>query len=188
LRVRTLGTATLAVLFVACTEASGKQPTEKWEPLPSVTFTQINRTTEDTEPYITVVETPEPTRPKIRVKQPKPQPSVTPQEPRRAPVTIKGGGSKALAKRYALDRLGASQFSCIEALWERESSWRYWAHNKSSGAYGIPQALPGSKMKSAGSDWRTNPVTQVRWGIRYVNSRYGSACRALTFHNRVGWY
>lgn len=92
------------------------------------------------------------------------------------------------AKAYALDRLGSKQFSCINNIFIRESHWNTFALNKSSGAYGIPQALPGSKMAVSGSDWRTNPVTQVRWGIRYVNGRYGSACDAWRFHQVHGWY
>jgi hypothetical protein len=91
-------------------------------------------------------------------------------------------------KKYALSVVGQKQFNCLEPLWERESGWRWNAHNRSSGAYGIPQALPGSKMKSAGEDWKTNPITQVKWGIRYVNSRYGSACGAWNFWRSHHWY
>ena len=66
---------------------------------------------------------------------------------------------------------GASQFECLNKLWERESNWRHTADNPKSSAYGIPQALPGSKMASEGSDWETNPKTQIRWGLRYIESR-----------------
>lgn len=91
------------------------------------------------------------------------------------------------ARAYAKDRIGAKQFSCLDVLWDHESGWRTFAHN-GSGAYGIPQALPGSKMASAGADWRTNPTTQVRWGLRYISGRYGSACSALNHYYRYHWY
>ena len=70
----------------------------------------------------------------------------------------------------------------------RESRWDYRAMNPSSGAYGIPQSLPGSKMASAGSDWRTNPVTQIRWGLGYIAVRYGTPCGAWAHSESVGWY
>ncbi len=80
------------------------------------------------------------------------------------------------------------QFSCLVKLWERESNWRYNATNKSSGAYGIPQSLPASKMASAGADWRTNPETQIRWGLNYIEGRYGSPCAALVHSDEYNWY
>ena len=73
---------------------------------------------------------------------------------------------------------GDEQFSCLVNLWTRESRWNYQAQNSSSGAYGIPQALPGSKMASAGSDWASNPATQITWGLGYISGRYGSPCGA----------
>ena len=83
-----------------------------------------------------------------------------------------------------------SQMSCLVPLWNGESRWRYTAANASSGAYGIPQALPGSKMSSAGADWRTNPVTQIRWGLGYIKNVYGSPCNALSRWNSryPHWY
>jgi len=93
------------------------------------------------------------------------------------------------AKAYALNYLGAVQYSCFNKLMIRESNWNPFDLNKSSGAYGIPQALPGSKMSAAGADWRTNPVTQVRWAIEiYIPHRYGTACRALEHSYTHGWY
>lgn len=80
-----------------------------------------------------------------------------------------------------------SQFSCLDRLWTRESGWNYRAQNP-SGAYGIPQALPGSKMARSGSDWRTNPVTQIKWGLGYIKSRYGSPCTAWGNSQSHGWY
>jgi hypothetical protein len=83
---------------------------------------------------------------------------------------------------------GSGQFSCLNSLWQRESRWNYRAMNPSSGAYGIPQALPGGKMASAGSDWRTNPVTQIRWGLGYIADRYGTPCGAWSQSEASGWY
>jgi hypothetical protein len=83
---------------------------------------------------------------------------------------------------------GIDQFPCLNKLWNKESNWRDSASNPSSGAYGIPQALPGSKMKSAGSDWRTNPATQIKWGLGYIEGRYGSPCKAWSHSQSVGWY
>jgi hypothetical protein len=82
----------------------------------------------------------------------------------------------------------ADQFSCLDALWSSESGWRVTADNPNSSAYGIPQALPGSKMSSEGADWATNPVTQIRWGLGYIRDRYGSPCSAWSFKSGRGWY
>jgi hypothetical protein len=82
----------------------------------------------------------------------------------------------------------ADQFSCLDSLWSSESGWRVTADNPNSSAYGIPQALPGSKMSSAGADWATNPVTQIRWGLGYIRDRYGSPCSAWSFKSGRGWY
>jgi hypothetical protein len=83
---------------------------------------------------------------------------------------------------------GEKQHKCLITLWNRESGWNHKAKNKSSGAYGIPQALPASKMKSAGADWKTNPMTQVKWGLKYIKTRYQSPCGALSHSNKKGWY
>ncbi|KAA1427359.1 lytic transglycosylase domain-containing protein [Nocardioides antri] len=80
------------------------------------------------------------------------------------------------------------QFSCLDSLWVRESNWNVFADNPTSSAYGIPQALPGEKMASAGSDWATNPVTQIKWGLGYIRDRYGSPCSAWGHSEAVGWY
>ena len=97
------------------------------------------------------------------------------------------------AKAYAFDLLkqmdfGTDQYSCLVKLWERESNWRVSARNSSSGAYGIPQSLPGSKMATEGADWMTNPETQIRWGVKYIKGRYGSPCGALAHSDKKGWY
>ena len=83
---------------------------------------------------------------------------------------------------------GDDQMSCLVSLWNRESGWSYTATNASSGAYGIPQALPASKMASAGSDWQTNPATQIKWGLGYIQSTYGSPCGAWAHSESTGWY
>jgi hypothetical protein len=93
--------------------------------------------------------------------------------------------AKALLAEYGWD-LG--QFGCLDSLWERESHWNPFAENPSSGAYGIPQSLPGSKMASVAPDWRTNPVTQIRWGLGYIADRYGSPCGAWGHSQGHGWY
>jgi len=81
----------------------------------------------------------------------------------------------------------ATYFGCLVDLWNRESGWVYDAEN-ASGAYGIPQALPGSKMASAGPDWQTNPATQIRWGLGYIKEIYGNPCSAWAFEEANGYY
>jgi len=101
------------------------------------------------------------------------------------------GYSQWWARRLMATRYGwtsSGQFQCLVTLWNRESHWNYQANNGSSGAHGIPQALPGSKMRSAGSDWRTNPVTQIVWGLGYVHGRYATPCGALWHLDGYGWY
>jgi hypothetical protein len=82
----------------------------------------------------------------------------------------------------------SSQFSCLDPLWEHESGWSVTAANPGSGAYGIPQALPGSRMATAGPDWQTSAATQIRWGLRYIKDTYGSPCAAWSREQATGWY
>jgi hypothetical protein len=91
----------------------------------------------------------------------------------------------ALLPRYGWP---ASQFGCLDALWTRESGWNPYATNPSSGAFGIAQALPASKMATAGADWQTNPATQIRWGLSYIQATYGSPCGAWAHETADGWY
>ncbi len=99
------------------------------------------------------------------------------------------GTAQAIAYDMVLARgWGDDQFACLVALWNKESGWRVNAYNAGSGAYGIPQALPGSKMASAGADWETNPATQITWGLGYISGRYGSPCGAWDHSQRTGWY
>jgi hypothetical protein len=81
-----------------------------------------------------------------------------------------------------------SEFSCLDELYVGESNWQWNADNPTSSAYGIPQALPGEKMAAAGPDWRTNPATQIEWGLTYIAERYGSPCAANEFKNANNWY
>ncbi len=82
---------------------------------------------------------------------------------------------------------GEDQFGCLVSLWNRESGWNVHAGN-ASGAYGIPQALPGSKMASAGADWADNAATQIAWGFGYISGRYGNPCGAWAHSESTGWY
>ena len=82
----------------------------------------------------------------------------------------------------------SDQFSCLDSLWVSESNWNINATNAYSGAYGIPQALPAEKMATAGADWRTNPATQIKWGLSYIQSSYGSPCSAWDFKQGNNWY
>lgn len=102
---------------------------------------------------------------------------------------VKPGTAKAIAKDLAADKgWGDDEFKCLVALWQKESGWRVDAHNKSSGAYGIPQALPGKKMAKYGDDWRTNPETQIKWGLAYIKGRYTTPCGAWGHFLRKNWY
>ncbi|HEX2774923.1 MAG TPA: lytic transglycosylase domain-containing protein [Micromonosporaceae bacterium] len=83
---------------------------------------------------------------------------------------------------------GLDQMPCLDKLWTKESGWNHEASNPSSGAYGIPQALPGSKMGTVADDWRTNPATQIKWGLGYITDRYGTPCDAWAHSQATGWY
>lgn len=99
-------------------------------------------------------------------------------------------GNKTYAKLWINQEngWGENQFACLETLWFRESNWNHKATNPTSGAYGIPQSLPGNKMASFGDDWRTNPATQIKWGAQYIEKRYGTPCEALDFFYNKNWY
>ena len=93
-----------------------------------------------------------------------------------------------IARALLADRGESGQFDCLDQLWTRESEWQVQNTNPSSGAYGIPQSLPASKMAAAGDDWRTNPETQIRWGLGYIDGRYGSPCAAWSHSQSYNWY
>ncbi|MFZ1412660.1 MAG: hypothetical protein WAS07_14510 [Micropruina sp.] len=97
---------------------------------------------------------------------------------------------REIARQMAQNKYGwgETQFSCYDNIIIRESNWRWNADNPTSSAYGIPQALPGRKMASAGADWLTNPATQIKWGLGYVKERFGTPCAAWAFKRAHGWY
>ena len=99
-------------------------------------------------------------------------------------------GAREVAKELMDEKYGwgEKQYACLDDLWIKESNWNYRASNKRTGAHGIPQALPATKMDSAGTDWRTNPVTQISWGLRYIDVRYETPCKAWAKFKRSNWY
>lgn len=99
-------------------------------------------------------------------------------------------GAKKVAKSILMDEYGFAEkeYKCLNQLWTKESNWNYKARNKNSGAHGIAQALPATKMNVVSTDWRTNPVTQIRWGLRYISIRYETPCKALSKHKRSNYY
>ena len=123
--------------------------------------------------------------PKISISAPPSSGDVAPPaaEPPPNPSSAQGIAYNMLASFG----FATSQWSCLDSLWNQESGWRYNAEN-ASGAYGIPQALPGSKMASAGSDWLTNPATQIKWGLGYIKNTYGTPCNAWAHEVSYGWY
>lgn len=94
----------------------------------------------------------------------------------------------SVAQAYAATRVGSGQFSCLRSLWNRESGWNVHADNPDSGAYGIPQSLPGSKMAAFGSNWRDDYKTQINWGLDYISAVYGTPCAAWQHSEDYGWY
>ncbi|MEU1588953.1 transglycosylase SLT domain-containing protein [Micromonospora sp. NPDC005710] len=98
-------------------------------------------------------------------------------------------GNRKVGCALMIDKgFGIAEFPCLEKLWTKESGWNHKAANNSSGAYGIPQALPGSKMGTVASDWRTNPATQIKWGLSYIKGRYDSPCGAWRFFQNNNHY
>ena len=124
--------------------------------------------------------------PVVRAAAPRPTPRPT-LTPRPVSVTV-AVPSVATARAYALSRIGSGQFACLDWLFTRESHWDPLAYNLRTGAYGIPQAVPAGKMAAAGWDWRINPLTQVKWGLSYIASAYGTACGAWRHEQSYGWY
>jgi hypothetical protein len=116
-------------------------------------------------------------------------PTATPQPTATATAPAASGSPQQIAQAM-LGSFGwsSSQFACLNPLWAHESGWSVTASNASSGAYGIPQALPGSKMASAGPNWQTNATTQIKWGLQYIKGTYGSPCAAYAHEQSTGWY
>lgn len=126
--------------------------------------------------------------------EPVPEPEPEPAEPASsgwAPPAGAPDPGSAKAIAYAIVTgwsWSEAEYSCLVALWDRESGWNVYAGNPSSGAYGIPQALPGDKMASAGPNWQSDAETQIRWGLGYITGRYGGACGAWAHSEDAGWY
>jgi hypothetical protein len=107
-----------------------------------------------------------------------------------AATAASANSNVALGKHLAAAEYGwtGRQWRCLNWLWTRESGWRLVWNTEGSGAYGIPQALPASKMASAGADYMTNPATEIRWGLGYITGQYGAPCRAWSHEQEMGWY
>ena len=125
-------------------------------------------------------------------QHPAPQPSAGAQ-PKTAQKTTPPAAPSGSPQQVATAMLAdfgwpLSEFGCLNELWVRESGWNPSATNPYSGAYGIPQALPGAKMASAGADWATNAATQIKWGLGYIKATYGSPCAAWSHETAYGWY
>ncbi|MFR0357969.1 lytic transglycosylase domain-containing protein [Streptomyces sediminimaris] len=105
-----------------------------------------------------------------------------------ADFPVQSSYSVAQIQAMARQMVPSGQFQCFSNIVDHESSWNYHAVNASSGAYGLFQALPASKYSSAGADWQTNPATQIKWGLNYMDSRYGSPCQAWSFWQANSWY
>jgi hypothetical protein len=163
--------------------------------LPSQTVTSSSQAASIVRDSYTVTEAPKPT--------PTPTPSPTASETTESSSDSKEtsggyappaaapdpGSAQAIAAQMVADRgWPGTEYDCLYSLWARESGWRYNAYNASSGAYGIPQSLPGSKMASAGADWETNPATQIVWGLGYITGRYSTPCGAWAHSEDEGWY
>lgn len=119
---------------------------------------------------------------RIALSLPSPSPGTLPTDV--DPDSNRGLGYQMLLE-FGFD---AEQWPYLDALWRRESGWNHLAENASSGAYGIPQSLPASKMAVVGEDWRTNPETQITWGLAYIAARYSNPQGAWAHSERVGWY
>lgn len=125
----------------------------------------------------------------ILAAQPTPTPAAsTPAPPPPPPAAPAGDPQQTAMGMLGSYGWSSSEFSCLQPLWNRESGWNYQAFNSGSGAFGIPQALPGSKMAAAGADWQTNPATQIKWGMGYIKSTYGTPCGAWSHEQAYGWY
>lgn len=119
--------------------------------------------------------------------------SYTVTDPPKATAPASGIPDAGTAQAIAYDLVAAkgwkvAEYDCLVALWNRESHWNIYAYNPTSGAYGIPQALPGNKMATVASDWKTNPKTQIIWGLGYIQQRYQTPCGAWDHSERKGWY
>lgn len=176
------------LMLLIAQSVAGVQP-KKIQPVPQEQFTTV----ELLEPKASPTPSPSPANTPSPIFSKPPLPDKTAEAKLETPKPkIPKRPTRAQVKAYVRSKIGDKQFECISRLWTSESGWRWNAYNEKSGAYGIPQALPGRKManpkNNGGPDWKTNPITQVNWGINYVKVRYGSACDALAYKRRIGWY
>lgn len=166
----------IGLVLYSCTSTNAIAP---FKEEPEITFKPVIIETTSKYPRMTlheeriVISTPVAPSPTPKTKKPALKPKIL---------------SSINPKDYAKSLVGSVQFVCLDKLWTKESNWNHLSYNKSSGAYGIPQAVPGSKMASAGTDWRTNPLTQIKWGIGYIKGRYETPCNAWNFWWRNHWY
>ncbi|WP_432985735.1 transglycosylase SLT domain-containing protein [Dactylosporangium sp. CA-233914] len=130
----------------------------------------------------------EASRSKTRTSSAPPPTNSAPKYPVPSSCNVYSGNKKIGCAVLVGYGFGLDQMPCLEKLWDKESHWNVSASNKSSGAYGIPQAVPGSKMSTVGADWRTNPETQIRWGLNYIKGRYKTPCGAWSHSQSSGWY
>ena len=109
---------------------------------------------------------------------------------RQIEMAKKPDGARAIAKEITTNKYkwSSTEFSCLNQLWTKESNWNYQARNPRTGAHGIPQAYPANRMEIISSDWRKNPVTQMRWGLRYIEIRYDNPCKAWKKFKRSNYY
>ncbi|TYL55340.1 transglycosylase SLT domain-containing protein [Nocardioides sp. BGMRC 2183] len=191
-----VGTAALAcALLVGCDSAAEPSPTQpsaasssdlelKERPeKPSATASAKQRTGAAAQvPDAVILEELRRTAERIAQRLPSAEPTLLPADV--DPDTNRGLGYRLMLD-FGFDR---TQWAYLDALWHRESGWNHLAENPSSGAYGIPQSLPATKMAVVGPDWKTNPETQIRWGLAYIAARYGNPQGAWAHSERVGWY
>ena len=111
-----------------------------------------------------------------------------PAYPAPASCDVYSGNKKTGCTLMVAAGFGLDQMPCLEKLWNKESGWNPLAHNKSSGAHGIPQAVPGDKMAAYGSNWYSDPTTQIKWGLNYIKGRYKTPCGAWSHSQNTGWY
>jgi len=164
--------------------------------------------TQPTQP-VDSADTPPPTNSAPVVAEQQPTPALlistkVPTNSRVTPSTIAGAisalklvekaktpkGARSVGKAMAKSKYGWGdrQYTCLNTLWTKESRWNYRSRNKVTGAHGIPQAYPATKYESIGSDWRTNPITQMSWGLKYIKVRYQTPCKALSTFYRINMY
>lgn len=138
--------------------------------------------TEPVEPVLKAYEHPDISTPPSPIIEPliEPEPKIRAGSPE---------GNRSFARKK-MSKWGwdEKQFECLVNLWERESNWNHEADNPKSSAFGIPQALPGERMSEIGEDWRTNPETQIKWGLKYISGRYSTPCNAWKHFQNKNWY